>query len=297
MKLAKRLEVVLFQRLRALRLGLSRATFRNRIEIDRAPSAASAASDLVVFTSADGPYLQRFMRSFVRSVVEHVADARVHVHLFNPSSEDYALLAAVERAYPTLQLSFSHETFSSEAHEQRARSSPKQPWRSLYICCARFLAARTIQQGCNSPLLMLDIDVLINGDVRSRFGGDVGVSLLLRPDEPYLSKRTLGGVVFASTTPEARTFLATACDYIERYLGAGIYWFAFDQYALYKGVQSMSPEARAARFSPLTSRDIDFDLSGHGLILYPKGALKHGEAFAQIAASGRDDNEAPQWRT
>lgn len=284
MKISKRIDLSLLQYLRVLRLGFCFARYHHHMEIDQPPPVTGIASDdIIVFTAADSGYLGRFLRPFAGSMVAHIPGPRLHIHLYNPQNGDFDLIRSVQEKHPSLQLTWSHENFASEDFERQARASSRQSWKSLYICCSRFLAAQTIQQQSGANLLITDIDVLFNGNIRDRFGGDIECALRLRPDEKELCKRTLGGVVFASASPVGNKFLATACGYIERFLQAGFYWFALDQYALYRAVQAMSEDEKRNSFSALTPRDVSFELAKDGLILFPKGALKGEEAFASLA--------------
>lgn len=182
-----------------------------------------------------------------------------------------------------MRLSWSHESFSADEFARRASASPRQMWKSLYICCARFLAARAVQQRTGASLLIIDIDILFNGNVRQRFTGDIACAVLLRPHENNLSKRTLGGVVFASASPVGQAFLSRACDYIERFLAAEFYWFAFDQYALFRAVKTMSKKERRSHFSPLTQRDVSFEFAEDALIYFAKGTLKDEDEYSNLA--------------
>jgi len=283
LKIYKRIDFWMLQHLRALRLKFCFARYPHHIEIDVPPSEGISRDDVMVFTAADSVYLGRFLGPFVGSMVAHVPSPRLHVHLYNPNGGDFALLKSVQQQYPAMQLTWSHETFSADEFARRANASPRQMWKSLYICCSRFLAARTLQKQTGASLLIIDIDILFNGNIRERFTDDIACALLLRPDESNLSKRTLGGVVFASASPVGQAFLSRACDYIERFLAAGFYWFAFDQYALFRAVQAMSEKERFNQFSPLTQRDVSFEFAKDALILFAKGTLKDEEEYSNLA--------------
>jgi hypothetical protein len=285
LKLSKRLDIWLLQYWRVLRLECSFARFAHDVQIDVPPPNALARDDLVVFTAADSVYLNRFLQPFVGSMVAHTREPRLHVHLYNPTTRDLELLQSVQRQFPCLRLTRSHETFSGDDLARRAKASPKQLWNSLYICCSRFLAARALQRVTGASLLIVDIDILFNGNIEERFKGDIACALMLRPEEQNLSKRSLGGVVFASGSAVGQAFLSRACDDIARFLAAGFYWFAFDQYALYRSVQRMRAQERRDQLSLLTERDVSFDFARDALILYPKGALKDEHEYSSRAGA------------
>jgi hypothetical protein len=286
LKASKRFDAWLLQYLRVLRLGICFARHAHEVTVDVAPRAAEALDDgILVFTAADSVYLRRFFRPFAGSLVAHVPSPRLHVHLYDPGTDDFDLVKSVQRQFPDLQLTWSHATFAAADLDRRAKASPRQSWKSLYICCSRFLAAQEIQKATGASLLISDIDVLFNGNLEDRFTRDIACALLLRPEEDDLSKRALGGVVFVSASAVGQRFLARACGRIARFLAAGFYWFAFDQYALWRAVQTMPAHEKRSCFSPLTEADVSFDLSEEALILYPKGALKDDDEYSSLAGS------------
>jgi hypothetical protein len=132
-------------------------------------------------------------------------------------------------------------------------------------------------------VLVLDIDLLFNADIRTRFAGDAQYALMRRPKKCSLSKRILGGVVYASSSPIGRLFLNQICEHIERFLGSGTYWYCFDQYALYRAFLYMKSKTKLNGFSELTSKDVSLTLALNALILYPKGTAKDEGEFAALA--------------
>ena len=238
----------------------------------------------MIFTAADSGYLQRFFRPFCRSAAAHIQAPRLHIHLYNPGPEDFRLLEGLREELPLAALSWSHETFSAEEREKRSPSSSQQSWKSLYICSSRFIAAAAAQEKFGLPVLITDVDVLFNGDVTQRFGKETDVALFLRPEERNLCKRALGGMVYASARPAGKEFLAHVAKDVSRFLAAGFYWFAFDQFALYRAVRALPAEIRSSHLSQLTMRDMSLDLDPDGLILIPKGKAKDEESFIALSA-------------
>ncbi len=288
-KVKKSLEFKFLQHVRVVRTRYSFRRFRPRVSImqfaSAKPDSASAAENgLTVFTAADAAYLARFGTAFVGSLVQHVAAPKLHVHLFNPDASSIAQLQSLAETHPALTLSWTTEEFSAEPLERRSPAGRKQSWKSLYICSARFLTAKSVQDTLGTSLLIMDIDVLFNGDVAHSFSGDVDYALMPRFNEKNLCKRTLGGVVYVSSRPSGRAFLAHACKYIERFLGRKRYWFAFDQLALYQALKHMKARELLRGYKPLTAQDVSFDLAPDALILFPKGKAKGQDKFARISA-------------
>lgn len=299
MNRSKDIDLRFFQYVRLLRFKLSFRQHQKAIVFGERPQpAAEASSPLMIFTAADSGYLQRFLQPFCRSAAAHMHAPRIHIHLYNPGPEDFGLLEGMRKELPLVALSWSHETFSPEERERRSPSSSQQSWKSLYICCSRFIAAAAAQEAFRLPVLITDIDVLFNGDVTKRFGKDTDVALFLRPEARNLCKRALGGMVYASCSPAGKQFLAHVAKDVSRFLAAGFYWFAFDQFALYRAVLALPAGMKYPQLSLLTSKDMSLDLDPDGLILVPKGKAKDQGAFAALSArygaGGQDGSHATQ---
>lgn len=247
---------------------------------ERAPPSTAALP--LVFTAADEVYFRRYCPSFVKSLVKHVSSPRLHVHLYNPTASVKEQLQALQREYPTLDLSWTAEEFNPETFERKTKASRKQSWKSLYICCSRFLAAREVRKHLKSPLLIIDVDVLFNGEIAQRFGEGIDFALMKRFAEKKVCKRTLGGVVYVSSSQAGQDFLDHTCTSIGKFLARRRYWFAFDQYALYEAVRYMEAHGRATGFSDLSEKDVSFDLAPDSLILFPKGKAKAQDKFSLL---------------
>jgi hypothetical protein len=133
-------------------------------------------------------------------------------------------------------------------------------------------------------VLVMDIDVIFVGKLDPIFAG-AQYGLMPRLHQSNWCTRTLGGVVFASAKPLGRIFLDHACWRIRKFLTLGIYWFAFDQYALYRALRYMERQDGLAHFRPLNGEQVSFDLEVEAPILYPKGQDKEGEQFKQLASN------------
>ena len=285
MSFRKSLDYYLLQHWRAARLELATARLVPRISAitSSRTGVRGRLQPMTVFTAADAKYLAKYGAAFVGSLVKYVFAPRLHVHLYNPTPSSIALLQSFGSAYPTLSLTWTTENFSARLMEQRSGSGPKQSWKSLYICCSRFLAARSVHNALGTALLIVDIDLIFNGAIANRFGAGIDYAVMRRPHEHNLCKRTLGGVVYAAFTPLGRMFLRETQERIERFLAAGRYWFAFDQYALHLALRHMAKEEHLKGFSEITKEDVSFDLAPEALILYPKGMTKDTREFARLA--------------
>lgn len=265
----ERLELRLLQHIRSLRIGLTSRRFRHFISKVQTigGDSTAVADDLTVFTAADPIFLGRFGKTFITSLVRHVPDPRLHVHLYNPDSSSVALLKELASESPTLTLTWSSEQFVAGSWEIVSKAEARQSWKSLYICCSRFLAARQVQAELRTPMLIADIDILFNGDVKERFGANVDYALMLRTDEEDLTRRAFGAVVFVSYSAIGRMFLEYVCLHVSKFLAKGNYWAAFDQYALYRAARQMSGHSVPDGQAMLTVSDVNVDPGSNPLIL------------------------------
>jgi hypothetical protein len=234
----------------------------------------------IIVTACDQAYFEKHAPAFVASVSEKSSAAHIHFHLYNfGRAEDI-----VRRfdAHRNVTITITHEEIDFDALERRSPSSAKQSWRSLYICCSRFLAAREVMRASNKAVVLFDVDILFNKPIDPFFASlaDYDAALLLRPSERFMNKRTLGGFVYFATSTLGTLFMDTVCGIIGKFLAQGRYWWAFDQLALHKAVARM--QARPAfRSLELDEGDISFEMSPDSLIWYPKGQRKQSPRFAQ----------------
>lgn len=212
-------------------------------------------------------------------------DSWIHVHVYNPVDGDFEVIQALRTELPTLRITHSSETFDPAMLQKRSPASPQQSWKSLYICTSRFIAAKQFQDRSGTSLLITDIDLLFNGDALARFGNGIDIAMFLRPTERNLCKRVLGGVVFVAGSGVGMQFLSKVTSNISRFLAAGYYWFAFDQFALHRSLRKMQKKTVNLNFSQLDTRDMSFDFDLRSLILVPKGKTRDQEAFQALAAS------------
>jgi hypothetical protein len=250
--------------------------------VDWQPAAVEPGA-ITVFAAADSIYFRKFGLAFLASLVRHHPTVHVHFHLYDPDRESLSFLAEWKAQFPAASISHSVERLPALARRALTGTRKKQSWKSLYICCTRFLAARHLQRTVGCAILLMDIDVIFAGRIEPIFAGsDYG--LMPRPTQQNWCKRTLGGVVFARPSPLGQAFLDHACLQIGKFLTRGRYWFAFDQYGLYRALLHMKRRDGLAHFCALTDRHVSFDLAAEAPILYPKGRSKEGEAFSALAS-------------
>jgi hypothetical protein len=259
--------------------------------IDWHPPAAGGGR--VVFVAADTDYFRRFGAGFLASLVRQDPVVTVHFHLFDPDQECLETLDRWKSQLPLAKIGYSREALPGNVLLDPKPSQAKQSWKSLYICCSRFLAAQHLQRSYGVSVIVMDIDVIFAGRPAAIFEG-AQYGLMPRLAQKNWCKRTLGGVVFASSAPLGRAFLDRACLQIEKFLSLGLYWFAFDQYALYRALSYMKRRHGLAGFRALTHEHVSFDLAAQAPILYPKGRSKESDAFKALANDAMLAGRSPE---
>lgn len=250
-------------------------------QLDWQPATVAEGS-FSIFTAADAAYLKRFGPTFLSSLLRQHPEASVHFHLYDADAEAIALVGRWRVEFPDARIGYSTERLPEKALRPPTAGHRRQSWRSLFICCSRFLAAQRLHEATGAPLLLMDIDVIFGGLLVPIFAG-TDYALMPRLSHKNWCKRTLGGVVYASYSPTGRAFLAETCLQIRKFLSSRLYWFAFDQYALYRALLRMRRRDGLAGFRALTPEQISFDLAGDAPILYAKGNQKHQDAYISFA--------------
>jgi hypothetical protein len=253
------------------------------LEIKGLTGSHLPSSSPIVFTAVDDSYLRRFGPAFFGSLAAHMPNASLHVHLYNPTSATIGYLETLAEPHADLQVTWSEEEFNERLLEERSPAGPKQSWRSLYICCTRFIAAYAVLQSTGRSILLLDVDLIINDDLMPIFDA-YDCAFMTRLSNKSSSTRTAGGVVFVAANKEGAAVLAQVCDTIGRFIQTGRYWFAFDQLALYRAYLSIKTKGTLTRFRNLTASEVAFDLTAKAPIVSAKGRLKASSDFVGLAA-------------
>lgn len=250
-------------------------------------TVTAADDSVVVVTSADPEYFRRFAPAFISTLAAKCPSASVHFHLYDAEPECLRILAAWRERLPSLRIGHSSEKLpKSVLRPPRPKHANRQSWKSLHICCSRFLAAEELQRRCGKPILLMDIDVMFMDSIDGLFA-DADYGLMPRLSSGKWCKRTLGGVVYVSNSEVGRHFLGRACRYIRKFLALRrlLYWFAFDQYALYRAMVRMQQHPSRPRFRALTEAHIGFEPESDAPIFYPKGRRKERTEFMPVSGA------------
>jgi hypothetical protein len=192
-------------------------------------------------------------------------DLFTHIHIYDPSSRCLDDAAALRRRLGD-QVTFSHEP--------PGRSPYKKPSPFFFIA-GRFAVAQYLLEKTGSPVLMIDADGIVRGnlspEIRALAGWDIG--LILRPSRRHLWRKVLASAVLFNPTPEGRLFAARAAHAIERVMRRAPE-FNTDQIMLHYLSEYYRRHGGALRIANLDERWADHNFDPQSLIWTGKGSAR-----------------------
>lgn len=208
-----------------MRLGTA---FLSRLEAAPPPDLAIdgtlAATDapLVIVSSCDGGYLDRFGENFAKTLAA-AAGMPFHLHLH--------LIGADARRAADLARRAGVAALTCTVQRDRAPSGGKE--RGTYYACQRFLLLPRLLRHYRAPVLQLDIDLLVQrplGLLLDMAGG----ADLAAVGGPHLEpwNQLWADVLLFRPTPATLRFVDLAARYIGHFLNAGSPRWFLDQIAL-----------------------------------------------------------------
>ncbi|AWJ91208.1 hypothetical protein Sp245p_15210 (plasmid) [Azospirillum baldaniorum] len=211
----------------------------------RGEPAAGPAGEPVIFFCCDDVYFQRFAPTLLESLAERMPGALVAVHVVSPSPETERAMARW-RTDRRLRVGFSLDRPDMAGWTDIKRVT--------YYASARFLRALQWLRRLDRPLMVVDTDAWITGDLRAlraeMAGYDVGLMLDGRRRGP--SREIPVGFAVYENSPGGDRFLSLLGSYIGHFLaGAEVYWM-LDQMAHYAVLDWLN------RHEPVRVRRFDF---------------------------------------
>ena len=184
-------------------------------------------AQVAAVVSCDAGYFERFATIVARSfAAQSGLQARLHFHLVNPTQESLAQFESLSAEGLPLQLSASTEQreFASLSHAK------------TYYACARFLLAADLLACSSTPLLILDADMVVLGDLgvllESVRDSDVA-AFELDPAQHDLWDTYQASALWVAPTEGGRTFLQRTAAYIDHFRRAGRLQWYLDQVAVF----------------------------------------------------------------
>lgn len=188
------------------------------IELPRQP--------LVVYASGDPGYLRRFAYPLINSIARHGNEpCIVHLHAINP---DEGLLESIMAMGKALGVMLA---CTWERAPTRAGVAAR-----TYYACARFLQLPTLMTHYRSPLVVLDLDQLVVGELSHLRNAvkDADVGLLQWHSSLYDPwDRFWASLIWFSPSKPSHQFARLMAAYIARFVKDGtLYWY-LDQCAMF----------------------------------------------------------------
>ncbi|AWJ87508.1 hypothetical protein TSH58p_29495 (plasmid) [Azospirillum sp. TSH58] len=211
----------------------------------RIEPAPVPAGEPAVFFCCDDVYFRRFAPALLDSLAERMPGATVAVHVVAPSPETEQAMARW-RTDGRLRIGFSLDRPDMAGWTDIKRVT--------YYASARFLRALQWLRRLDRPLMVIDTDAWVTGDLQAlradMAGHDVGLMLDGRRRGP--SREIPVGFAVYQNTPGGDRFLSLIGSYIGHFLaGAEVYWM-LDQMAHYAVLDWLN------RHEPVRVRRFDF---------------------------------------
>jgi len=183
--------------------------------------------DLVVFAACDGIYFERFADRLLHSIHANAGlDCRFHLHVINPPADLADTVAHYRRFLGGAAITFTTETVDAAALGDEART---------YYAASRFLLLPHLLARVGAPVLALDVDTLVVGDLRGLLAASAeGDFALICGDPNYCDpwEWMYAGQILIRNGPAAEDYFGLVARYVAAHLGTGKTAWFLDQTAL-----------------------------------------------------------------
>lgn len=210
-----------------------------------------------LFLSCDGKYFLKYGLPLLHSISDHSPGIHVHIHLIDSFP---ALLNYAEK----LPITFS------ATHE----ASPKDADKAVYYHAARLIRFSEALEKCETGMLMIDVDALVTGDIRSWLAGPLALRVRPARIEPW----NQFSACFVRGDATSRPYFRRVAEIVQRSLSLS--WWGLDQYALFSA--AVFEETNIELVGPDVASVSE---SQPGLFWYTAGAKKEKILTSQTAYS------------
>ena len=204
----------------------------------------------LLFASMDGKYAKIFARDLIASALSKCPDSDFHLHLMNPGG-------------------FMPESLQRDRVTCTTETMPAD--KTLYST-RRFV--RLVQLLDERPIIAVDADCVINGDILAALPAQFDVITYDRPDQPWAHQMVNAG--FLAISPRARDFAAFLAGYILHFENAAKSAWFVDQLGIVSArawFQKNVPDI-SIQSAPRHMMDWNAQHSSESLIWHAKGRLK-----------------------
>lgn len=211
----------------------------------------------LLYAGGDGVYAERFARDLISSALEKCPDCDLHLHLMNPGNYDPRRALA---GLPMDRITWTWEAMG--------------PCDKILYSSRRFIRMAQIRHQIGRPVILVDTDSVINGNIIDALPAAFDVIVYDRPDEPWAHQMVNGG--FLAVSAGGRDFLDFLAAYILHFEESGRAKWYDDQFGIVsarawfaRNVPGLSIQA-----APPHMMDWKADHAPDSLIWHAKGDLK-----------------------
>jgi tetratricopeptide (TPR) repeat protein len=189
---------------------------------------ADADTQRVVLVSCNPPYARKYGVPFIRSYAEHARPReRLHVHIPDPDGSIVDELRTVAHAagLHTMAVTTESTSFAQAADQQR----------KAYYACARLVHLPAWLEIYRVPMLLLDVDFIVERPLDALFEAAAGHDLCLNARDPINSPwlDVIANVIVANPTSGARRYVSAVASYAHGEVQREPRAWLVDQTALY----------------------------------------------------------------
>ena len=206
-------------------------------------AAADLHSAFVVLASCDPDYFRHFALPFAHSLASCAGvRAALHLHVVNPDRWIAGEIGALRKGVPGMPVAWSE---SGSAHDAPSQSDAAR----TAAACARFIALPGVLRRYRHPVLVADIDLLIDGPLDSAFTDHAHADAVVtrrdaRDDRPWM--RFVPSPLVVCPTAAGIAFADLLARYIAHYLESGIAPWGLDRIGLAAAIMDAQSDGRAA---------------------------------------------------
>ena len=226
---------------------------------------------LLVFVGCDSAYLVEHGLPFALSLDQNSPGTQLHFHLVNPDAAAEAMLGRIARALTDTTLTRTSESFDfTELSPEFTRS---------YYASIRFVRLLQLLRAVRRGVLLLDIDVLVRGDLGLVTAAAEGHDCAIHTRFQRLRKRErlFASVFFAEPTPATLTYLEDVAMRIASTIVTRRARGFIDQRALYDAYRAAQASGSSVRLRHLPLEYADWTFDKRSVLWAAKGWRKQSD--------------------
>lgn len=235
---------------------------------------------LLVFVGCDSAYLLEHGLPFAVSLDRNSPGTRLHVHLVNPDSAAEAMLRRIAGTLTGTTLTRTSESFDFTGLSAEFTRS--------YCASIRFVRLFQLLQAVQRSVLLLDIDVLVRGDLRlvKAIADGHDCAIHTRFQSRRKRERLFASVFYAEPTPATLTYLEDVATRIASMIVTRRARWYVDQCALYDAYRAGRASGSGLRLRHLPLEYADWTFGKRSILWAGKGWRKRRDEtyLAQRAA-------------